>query len=310
MRRSNELVISLIQRTVPMLFAIGAVLSVLLQIDPSRLWVRVAACVAWGLTAAGAIALLAIRCFRKERKPESDRLEQERDRFLSDVAHELKTPLTVIRGSAEIMADGAVPVEEYPAYCARILRETEAMSRLVSDLLDVSRMRSGTVRFEPRDTDLTVLAQGVCEGMSTVAEQTGVCIRFVAPEPPLPVLLLDYDRIRQLAVILLDNAVKHTPEGGIVQLRLERSGDDVLLCVTDTGSGIAPEDLPYVFERFYKADPERGGLPSGSGIGLSLALRIARMHGGDLTVSSVPGEGSRFTARLPMRICETEEADG
>ena len=286
-----------------MLVAIGAVLSVisLLFLEGSAL--KIAVGIFGGIAAVGGILIAVFHCFNRKKSDSTDRMSQERDRFLSDVAHELKTPLTVIRGCAEVMQDGAVPTEEYPEYCTRILRETEAMSKLVSDLLDVSRLRAGRIRFEPTDVDLTYLARSVCEGISTVAEKQGVSVVF-EPRAELPVLLLDYDRIRQLTVIFLDNALKHTPAGGTVTLFLDRDGDTVVIGVRDTGSGIPAEDLPYVFERFYKADPDRGEASPGSGIGLSIARQIVRLHGGTVDVTSKIGVGTCFTVRLPLRECK------
>jgi len=300
MRRRPEHSYFLLKQTVPMLFAIGAVLSVLLLFFPDISALGIGALSAWGGVILLCAAALVLR-MRKLRNPPADRTEEERDRFLSDVAHELKTPLTVIRGCAEIMADGAVPAEEFPEYCRRIQRETEAMSRLVGDLLDVSRLRTGRVRFEPRDVELSCLCRSVCDSLGTVAGKKEVEVLFVENGPKLPVLLLDYDRIRQLLVILLDNAVKHTDGGGRVTLALTREGETVVLRVSDTGHGIAAEDLPYVFERFYKADPERGGLAVGSGIGLSLARQIVLLHGGTVDVTSEKEKGTCFTVRLPFR---------
>lgn len=308
MRRRSEHIFLLIERTVPMLFAIGAVLSVLLFLFPGNLALALGACAAWILAATASGIDLFFRVFLRKKQLDEETEEGEKDRFLSDVAHELKTPLAVIRGNAEILADGVVPAEEYPAYCRRILRETDAMSRLVGDLLDLSRLRTGKVRFEPRDVDLAYLASSLCESLAPVGEKKGVFVAFES-RCSLPVLWLDYDRIRQLAVIFLDNGIKHTPEGGTVTLFLDREGDTVLLGVRDTGHGISPEDLPHVFDRFYKADPQRGGLEVGSGIGLSLAVQIARLHGGRVDVVSEIGKGTCFTARLPLRECkETVES--
>lgn len=305
MSRRAEHIFPLIERTVPMLFVIGAVLSVLLLFFPEILWLRIGACALWLGAVAGGMFMLIFR--RKSKKNTvSDRLEAERDRFLSDVAHELKTPLTVIRGCAEVLGDGAVSEELFPEYCRRILEETEAMSRLVSDLLDVSRLRAGRIRFEPRDVSLEYLAQSVCESLGIPAEKKGVKVVFEA-RASLPVLSLDYDRIRQLLVILTDNAVKHTPAEGTVTVSLDRVGGRVLLRVSDTGHGIAPEDLPYVFERFYKADASRGGLPAGSGIGLSIARQIARLHDGEISVESRENAGTCFTVDLPLREYKNSE---
>ncbi len=303
MSRRSEHNSLLLERTVPMLFAIGAVLSILLLLFPGTLPLVIAACGVWSGTAILTLIGLFRHVLCKKRKPVEDRLAGERDRFLSDVAHELKTPLTVIRGCAEVLNDGAVPVEEYPEYCARILRETEAMSRLVNDLLDVSRLRGGRIRFEPRDVNLEYLVRSVCDSLNTVAQKKGVNVACDV-RSELPVLLLDYDRIRQLTVIFLDNAVKHTDEGGTVTLFLDREGETVILGVRDTGHGISPEDLPYVFERFYKADPQRGGLGTGSGIGLSIAQQIVLLHGGTVDVTSEIGKGTCFTVRLPLLECK------
>lgn len=303
MRRTRKHILPLIERTVPMLITIGAVLSVLSLLFPDISGMMIAAVTVWGLVSVSSAVFFIFSLFQKKKELENGRMEQERDRFLSDVAHELKTPLTVIRGSAEAMSDGAIPAEQYPEYCARILRETDAMSRLVSDLLDVSRLRAGRIRFEPRDVDLSVLARSVCESMAQVAKKTDVSL-ICDIRAELPVLLLDYDRIRQLMVIFLDNAVKHTPSGGRVTLFADREGESVIIGVRDTGSGIAPEDLPYVFERFYKASPARGGLSAGTGIGLSVAQQIVRLHGGTVKVESEPGRGTCFTARIPLRECK------
>ena len=285
-----------------MLIAIGAVLSVLSLLFRGVQWFLIAAVAVWLLVLVFSLVPM-IFCRSSKEKGASDRMERERDRFLSDVAHELKTPLTVIRGSAEAMSDGAVPPEQYPEFCDRILRETDAMSRLVSDLLDVSRLRAGRIRFQPMDVDLSVLARSVSDSMAVVAGKTGVTVSCEI-RAELPVLWLDYDRIRQLLIIFLDNAIKHTPSGGQVTLIVDRAGQTVLLRVNDTGSGIAPEDLPYVFERFYKADPQRGGLSNGSGIGRSVAQQIVRLHDGTVKVESELGRGTCFTAALPLRECK------
>ncbi len=309
MRRRSEHIFSMIKRTVPMLLAIGAVLSILLILYPQSKILFWGSLSVWSVGLLAAVSDLALGpVFKKKRSgtETEEKLTLERDRFLSDVAHELKTPLTVVRGAAEAMSDGTVPSEEYPQYCRRILRETEAMSRLVSDLLDVSRLRSGRVRFDPSDVDLAYLASALCEGLQPVAEEKGVTLSLEQRDT-FPVLFLDRDRIRQLMIIFLDNALKHTPAGGNVTLFLDRVGDQVLVGVQDTGDGIAAEDIPYVFERYYKADPQRGGLAAGSGIGLSIAREIVLLHGGTVDVVSQIGEGSCFTARLPLREFKENE---
>ena len=297
MRRRTEYSFTLLEGTVPMLIAIGAVLSVITLFFPQVRWLNGVSAVLLIGALAGALALLRHR----RRQPDQTALERERDTFLSDVAHELKTPLTVVRGTAEALSDGVVPADETDLYYARILRETDAMTRLVSDLLDVTRLRTGRIPFAPRDVDLTVLAQGVVDGIRALAERKGVALDLECE--PLPVVLLDHDRIRQLLVILLDNALKHTPEGGTVTLSLSREGKTILLRVRDTGCGIPAEDLPYLFERFYRADPDESGIP-GTGIGLSLARQIVLLHEGTVDVTSEIGKGTCFTVGIPLRECE------
>lgn len=305
MRRRAEHIFSLIERTVPMLIAIGAVLSVLLILQPHQTGLLAGAFAVWGLALAMTVAdvIFSLIFKKKKEKKESD---SQQDLFLSDVAHELKTPLTVIRGTAEALKDGAVSEEDREAFYSRILREADAMSRLVSDLLDVSRLRSGRISMELGDTNLDYLAHSVCDSLRGVGERVGVSV-FCEVEEDLPIVWMDRDRIRQLMVIFLDNAVKHTPDGGRVILSVSREGNEVILSVSDTGSGIAEEDLPYVFERYYKADPQRGGLVTGSGIGLSIARQIVLLHGGTVEVTSKRGDGTCFTARLPLREFKENE---
>ncbi len=305
MRRRFEPIILLIERTVPVLVAIGAVLSVLLLLFRDTKWLYVPCIAVWGLAFLAAAGDLVFALILRKNSPSDSvcsRDEASRDRILSEVAHELKTPLTVIRGSVEILSDGAVPAEQYPEYYARILRETDAMTKLVSDLLDATREAS-SMRFDPQPTDLVMLGQWVCDDLKQTAASSGVDLTFVA-KSDIPLLRVDPDRVGQLAVILLDNAVKHTPAGGRVCLSLDRTSRFVLLEVRDNGSGIPSEDLPYIFDRYYKVPVERTGLASGTGIGLSVAKKIADLHGGTIDVKSEVGKGSLFTVRFPLSTCK------
>lgn len=301
MRRKSEQLFLLIERTVPVLLAIGAVLSVLSLLFRGNTGILIACAAGWILTLIVAVADFVLSWILQKKSSENlqgSSVRDSRDQILSEVAHELKTPLTVIRGSAEVLSDGAVPPEQYPEYFARILRETDAMTKLVSDLLDATRKQE-TLRFDPQPTDLAALGQAVCDDLRDVASASGVELRFEVKKE-IPLLMLDPDRIGQLAVILLDNAVKHTASGGKVILSLDCDSREVLLRVLDNGSGIAPEDIPYVFDRYYKAPVSRGGLASGTGIGLSVAKKIAALHGGTIEVKSKIGKGTLFTVRIPL----------
>ena len=301
MRRGTEHIFLLIERTVPMLLAIGAVLSVLLLFFRDAAWLSVTCIVVWGLALAAALADFVFSAFFKGKgksKGETAPVSDPRNRVLSEVAHELKTPLTVIRGSVEALADGAVPADMVPAFYARILRETDGMTKLINDLLEATR-EGDKFRFDPQKTDLSDLVTAVCGDLAPVAEKKGVLLTCHVRKRPLTATV-DPDRIGQLAVILLDNAVKHTASGGKVTLTLDQKGSRILLRIADTGSGIAPEDLPHIFDRFYKAPAERGGLASGSGIGLSVAKKIADLHHAVIDVESKPGKGTCFTVSFPL----------
>lgn len=301
MRRGTEHIFLLIERTVPMLLAIGAVLSVLLLFFRDALWLSAACIAVWTLALAAAVSDFVFSVFFKEKgksKGETTPVADPRDRGLSEVAHELKTPLTVIRGSVEALADGAVPAEMTSEFYARILRETDGMTKLINDLLEATR-EGDKFRFDPQKTDLSDLVTAVCGDLSPVAEKKGVLLTCNVQKRPLTATV-DPDRFGQLTVIFLDNAIKHTAPGGRVTLTVEQKGKRILLRIADTGSGIAPEDLPHIFDRFYKAPPERGGLATGSGIGLAVAKKIADLHHAVIDVESKPGKGTRFTVSFPL----------
>lgn len=304
MRRKSEHIFLLIERTVPVLFAIGAVLSVLLLLFPNTKGLVILCVAIWALALFTVVADFIFSLAVKKKSDSDPDNDRNRDQLLSEVAHELKTPLTVIRGSVEVLADGAVPIEQYPEYYARILRETDAMTKLVSDLLDATR-KEASLRFEPEVTDLEELLRSVCDDLKQTAASAEVELTFDAKKS-LPPLMLDPDRIGQLAVILLDNAVKHTSSGGGVSLSLDRDARFAVLEVLDNGSGIAPEDLPHVFDRYYKAPVQRGGLASGTGIGLSVAKKIVDLHGGTIDVKSELGKGTLFTVRFPLSKCKVK----
>jgi two-component system OmpR family sensor kinase len=238
--------------------------------------------------------------------------QSQRD-FLANVSHELKTPLTSIQGFAQAITDGAAGDAESVRRSAGVIQdEAQRMSRMVSELLDLARIESGQIvmRREPVHLD-AVLRDGV-DKLALRAQQASVTLNAQIPGS-LPVVLGDGDRLAQVFTNLLDNALKHTPEGGKVTLAARPlSGSSIVrrgtlrawpagveVSVADTGSGIPPEDLGRIFERFYQVDKAR---PHGSGLGLGLAIvkQIIEAHYGTITVESVVGLGSRFVVTLPL----------
>ena len=227
----------------------------------------------------------------------AERLEQTRRDYVANVSHELRTPLTAMRALLEPLRDGLIRTEDQRQKTYNIvLRETMRLSRLVSDMLELSRLQSGRASLERSVFDPAPLLLNVSQTYAAYAEdyqQTFVC----DVPASLPAVQGNPDRTHQVLAALLDNAFKYTPEGGTVTLRAALT-DDGLVCVSvsDTGIGISEEDLPHVFERFYKADKAHNS--RGTGLGLAIAYEIMRQLGETMSVSSRPGEGSCFSFTL------------
>jgi len=215
--------------------------------------------------------------------------------FVANVSHELKTPLTSIQGFAQAILDGAADDPQSIRQAAQVIHdEAGRMHRLVLDLLELARLDAGTADLRREPVDLAALARNVAQRMAPQAQEAQVTLR-VAGEESLTVYG-DGDRLAQVLLNLLDNALKHTPAGGQVTVQVRGAGNWAEVAVQDTGEGIPPEVLPRIFERFYQLDQARRG---GAGLGLSIAYEIVRAHGGTLTAQSQPGKGSTFVVKLP-----------
>jgi len=228
-----------------------------------------------------------------------DRLEtlfRAQQRFVADASHELRSPLTAIRGNVDLLQRGAAadPAARDEALTA-ICDETTRMSRLVTDLLTLAQADAG-VPMTRETVELDALLLDVYR--QTRDRAPGVSVRLGHEDQALA--QGDPDRLRQLFLNLADNAVKYTPAGGTVTLSLWREGQWVRVTVKDTGVGIAPEDQPHVFERFYRADKARSRAAGGTGLGLAIARWIVQAHGGRIEVESTLGQGSTFTVWLPL----------
>jgi len=221
-------------------------------------------------------------------------------RFTADASHELKTPLMVLRTGVErALTHPGIPPESLEGLDGT-LSEINRMTELVENLLTLARADEGRAPLVVAQTDLRELVAEAAETAEMLAEASGVSVSHSIPDAPL-ILPVDRNRIRQLLLNLVTNAVKYTPEGGAVKLELTVVGTDAILVVRDTGIGIAPGDLPNIFDRFWRGDParSRAGLTSGTGLGLAIARWIAEAHGGRIEVLSRPGRGTTFTVTLP-----------
>jgi len=224
--------------------------------------------------------------------------QMERD-FVANVSHDLKTPLTAIQGFAQALVDGTAQDPQAQAHAAQIiLEETERMRRLIQNLLDLARLESGQASIDHVPVDLIAVLTDVSRAFGSRAEQSGISLVLRLPAS-LPPVVGDAARLDQAFSNLLDNALRHTPAGGQVELSaLPTSEATVEITVSDTGCGIPPAELPRIFERFYRLDKARAG-NSGTGLGLSIVREIVGAHGGSIRAASQVGQGSRFTITLP-----------
>lgn len=217
--------------------------------------------------------------------------------FVANVSHELRTPLTSIQGFAQALQDGTA---EDPKRAAQVIQEEAGrLGRLVEELLELARIDSGQASLKRGPVEIGIVLGSIHERLQLRAEKRGV--RLANHSGPELTIIGDGDRLAQVFTNLIDNAIKHTDQGGEVRLRWEADPAWVTVHVEDSGSGIPPEELPRIFERFYRLDKARAGSgPRGAGLGLAISKEIVEAHGGELTAKSVPGRGSRFSVRLPI----------
>lgn len=228
---------------------------------------------------------------------EAQRLEQLRRDYVANVSHELRTPLTGIRGMIEPLIDGCVESEaERQAYYLVIQRETIRLQKMVGDMLDISRLQDGRIAVELERMELPGILAAAKRSMASIAAETGVEMRIETDGSALE-CMGNEDRIMQVLIILLDNALDFTPSGGRITLFARDGGRHVLVGVRDTGCGIEPKDLPLIWERFYKADRSRMRT-KGTGLGLAIAKLVVELMGGEIHVDSEPGRGSEFVFTL------------
>jgi two-component system OmpR family sensor kinase/two-component system sensor histidine kinase BaeS len=217
--------------------------------------------------------------------------EQARRHLMSDIAHELRTPLAVLQGRIEGLIDGIYSRDE--ARLGELLEETRVLTRLVDDLQTLADSESGTLVLRKEPTEIATIARDAVAALSARAEEKNVRLEVMSPAE-LPMANADPVRIREVLTNLLTNAVRHTPSGGSIVVRLEAAGGGISTSVADSGSGIPVDELPKIFDRFYK-----GRESSGSGLGLTIARDLVTAHGGTIHAESVAGQGTTISFTIP-----------
>ena len=222
--------------------------------------------------------------------------DEQRRSLLADVTHELRTPLTVMQGTLEALLDGVYPADE--ANLRSLSEETQVLSRLVDDLRVLTLAESGALQLRKESTDLTVLIHETVHAFQVQAQAANVTLS-VGADAQAPLLEIDPERLRQVLINLIANALRYTPPGGVIQVRCfvtdDVRGRQAAISVTDSGAGIQAEDFAHIFDRFYKGH-DSGGM----GLGLAIAKSLVEAHGGTIQASTEPGQGTTFQISLPI----------
>lgn len=223
-----------------------------------------------------------------------ERIDSTRRNFVASVSHELRTPLTIMQGYTEALMDGiAEDHQQREKYLMNIYEETIRLGRLVDDLLDLRRMESGSISMRLDRAELTEIIGDVATHFNETKNVRDVAVRADLPREGLAARG-DPDRLKQVIINLVDNAVRFSPEGSVVEIRGEGAGNTVKVLVSDRGPGLAPGEKDLVWERLYRGESPHSGRDSGSGLGLAIARQIVELHGGTVGVESAPGKGSTF----------------
>ncbi len=235
----------------------------------------------------------------KEKISQLERIDNTRREFVASVSHELRTPLTIIQGYTEALVDGMDRDQaQKEQYLNNILVETTRLKRLVEDLLNLGRMEDGRVSMEVKEVDMLTVMRRVLDRFKSLASEKDQKL-FVEATAENYMAKANEDKMEQVIINLVNNALNFTPAGGVVGAKIDKSGDQIRISIRDSGPGIPETEQSLVWERFYKSDPSRNREQSGSGLGLAIVRGIVELHGGKVGVQSVPGKGSTFWFTVP-----------
>jgi len=235
----------------------------------------------------------------ERRMRELEQLDRVKSDFTRTVAHELRAPVAAIQSYLRLMLDGYISLEEQREYLARAEQRTSAQLELIADLLDLARLQNPDLSTKREPVNPVESLQEVCELMNSRAQEKKIV--FIASIPKeTPTISADPKHIKQLWTNLVSNAIKYTPEGGAVSVTMEVQDGQVVTSVSDTGIGISPEELPHIFEEFYRTKAAKTHSEMGTGLGLSLVKRIIETYHGHIDIQSTVGKGSTFTVTLPV----------
>ena len=235
-------------------------------------------------------------------------LNQLRSRLFANLSHEFRTPLTLILGPLKSLLDGRFGAlsREAREQGDLMLRNTQRLLRLINQILDLTRLQAGSVTVHRQPVELVGFVRSVTQAFTPLAERSRIALVFRSGLPSLT-LSADPEQIEKVLLNLLSNAVKFTGNGGIIDVSVGQDGGAALIVVRDSGVGIAETDLPHIFDRFYQADSANTRRYEGTGIGLALVKELVELHGGEIGVTSTPGQGTTFTVRLPLTVAGSDD---
>ena len=225
---------------------------------------------------------------------EKEKLEQMRKDFISNVSHEFRTPLTVIKGNLESIVDGMTKPEHVAETCITLIKETNRLERMVKDLLNLSKLESGKLEIDVSELDVNMLINDTMRSLRPLIRDKEIDLQL-SLESNLPIIFSDYDKLKQLIIIFLDNAIKFSENKGILKVTSYSDNKNIYIAIKDNGIGIPKDEVQYLGEKFYKADKARNSNAGGTGLGLSIAKRLAKVLNGKVSIESDLGKGTTIT---------------